>query len=180
MRQVELSDVEGVRWLPEAPTGVGALVLAGSSGRVDSARAELLARHGVVAESVRWFGGPQQHDGPWEIPLELFFERVDGLAQECDRVLVLGSSFGSEAALLTGALCSRVDAVVGFAPSDVVWAGYRSDGTATSHWTLDAGHRAILPGEPVVSGGIRMRRGGTGDADRRLGVAAWDEIRTLL
>lgn len=268
MRKVELSTVEGVRWLPDVPNDVGALVLAGSSGRVDEARTELLAAHGVMAESIRWFGGAQQHDGPWEIPLELFFDRVDGLAQECSRVLVLGSSFGAEAALLTGALHPAVDAVVAFAPSDVVWAGVRSDGRVTSHWTLDgaplpyvpfdddwtpdsevpayvglyeasrlrhsarladaaipverirdlvlvagaadavwpaitmsraieerrrshqletvviadpeAGHRALLPGEPVAEGGDRMQRGGTELADRRLGSAAWTEISTLL
>jgi hypothetical protein len=268
LRQAELSDVEGVRWLPEVPTGVGALVLAGSSGRVDSARAELLARHGVVAESIRWFGGAQQHDGPWEIPLELFLDRVDRLAVDCDRVLVLGVSFGAEAALLTGSLSSKVDAVIAFAPSDVVWAGVRSDGTVTSHWALHgaplpfvpfddrwesdsdvpayvgmyeasrqrfpdqaaeaaipveqirqlllvagaddqvwsslemaralearrrahgldtvvvsdpgAGHHTILPGEPCVTGGITMRRGGTPDADRRLGEAAWEQIGAML
>lgn len=137
MRRIELADIEGVRWLPDAPTGTGALVLAGSSGRVDSARAELLARHGAVAESIRWFGGPQQHSAPWEIPLELFLGRVADLARECDRVLVLGNSFGAEAALLTGAYSPHVATVVGFAPSDVVWAGVRGDGTVTSHWTLE-------------------------------------------
>ena len=268
MRQIDLSGVEGVRWIPEVPTGVGALVLAGSSGRVDSPRAELLARHGVIAESIRWFGGPGQHDGPWEIPLELFFGRIADLARDCDRVLVLGTSFGAEAALLTGCRSPEVDAVVAFAPSDVVWAGVRSDGTQTSHWNLGgvplpyvpfdedwepdddvpayvclyeasrkrcpervaeaaiavedinevvlvaggddqvwpsvamsadikarrtshglktmivsdptAGHRTILPGERVVSGGVRMRRGGTENADRSLGTAAWAQIKTLL
>ena len=268
MRPLELRDVEGVRWLPDSPSGVGALVLAGSSGRVDVARTELLARHGVLAESIRWFGGADQHDGPWEIPLELFLKRVDGLANDCDRLLVLGTSFGAEAALLTGALHSQVDAVVAFAPSDVVWAGVRSDGSVTSHWTVEnaplpfvpfddawdavdegpafvglyeasrqrfadrvlaaaipveqirhlvlvaggddevwpslemarviearraahdldtvvvsdsaAGHRAILPGEPIVEGGMRMRRGGSEAADRRLGAAAWTQIAALL
>ncbi len=267
-RQEPLSDVDGVRWQPDAPTGVGALVLAGSSGRVDSARAELLAAQGAVAESIRWFGGVGQHDGPWEIPLELFLGRIDGLARECDRVLVLGTSFGAEAALLAGTLSDRVDAVVAFAPSDVVWAGVRSDGTVTSHWTLggtplpyvpfdedwrpesdppafvgayeagrrryadrvaaasieverishlvvvaggddqvwpaldmarriearrrvhgrdtvvvaddEAGHRAILPGEEAVVGGMRMTRGGTEEADRRLGAAAWKQVVDLL
>lgn len=107
MRQIALSSVEGVRWVPEVPMGVGALVLAGSSGRVDSPRAELLARHGVVAESIRWFGGPGQHDGPWEIPLELFLGRIADLARRCDRVLVLGTSFGAEAALLAAATAPR-------------------------------------------------------------------------
>lgn len=268
MRRIELSEVEGVRWLPDVPSGTGALVLAGSSGRVDSARAELLARNGVVAESIRWFGGRGQHDGPWEIPLELFLGRVDRLRQRCDRVLVFGTSFGAEAALLVGALHASVEAVVAFAPSDVVWAGVRGDGTVTSHWTLggdplpfvpfddtwepdgeipayvglyvasrqrfpdeaaraaipvqqirrlvlvaggddqawpslemaraiearraayglttvvvtdaEAGHRALLPGEPVVEAGITMRRGGNEPADRRLGEAAWREITTLL
>jgi hypothetical protein len=260
--------IEGVRWIPAEPTGVGALVLAGSSGRVDAARAELLARRGAVAESIRWFGGPGQHDGPWEIPLELFLARVAGLAEECDRVVLLGTSFGAEAALLAGAHSSQVAAVVAFAPSDLIWAGVRSDGSVTSHWTFDgvplpympfdeywapdddvpafvglyeasrrrfpervdaatipvecieqvvlvaggddqvwpalsmaeaikarrsahglgtvlvsdpeAGHRTVLPGEPVAAGGMRMRRGGTRIADRRLGAAAWPHIASLL
>lgn len=261
-------DAPGVRWLPDEPTGVGALVLAGSSGRVDSARAELLADHGAVAESIQWFGSAGQHDGPWEIPLELFLGRVADLARDCDRVLVLGVSFGAEAALLTGVHSAQVAGVVAFAPPDLVWAGVRGDGTVTSHWTLDgvplpyvpfddtwtseddvpaftglyeasrrrfperldaatipverierlvlvagaddqvwpalpqaerikarraehgletvlvsdpeAGHRAILPGEPVVTGGMRMRRGGTEEADRRLGAAAWSHVAGLL
>jgi hypothetical protein len=135
----------GVRWLPDEPTGVGALVLAGSSGRVDSARVELLADHGVVAESIQWFGGPGQHDGPWEIPLELFLDRVADLARDCDRVLVLGTSLGAEAALLTGAHSAHVAAVVAFAPTDLIWAGVRGDGTVTSHWTLGG---ALLPYVP--------------------------------
>jgi hypothetical protein len=44
----------------------------------------------------------------------------------------------------------------------------------------DAGHRTILPGEPAVTGGIRMRRGGTENADRNLGTAAWAQIQALL
>jgi len=44
----------------------------------------------------------------------------------------------------------------------------------------EAGHRTVLPGEQVVSGGARMRRGGTEAADRRLGRLAWDEMLLLL
>lgn len=268
MRRVELSGLEGVRWLPDEPSGVGVLVLAGSSGRVDSARAELLTKMGAIAESIRWFGGPGQNDGPWEIPLELFLERVAALRSDCDRVVVMGTSFGAEAALLTGAYGPDVAAVVAFAPSDVAWAGVRQDGTMTSHWTIggvplpfvpfdeewepedempafaalyessrrrfperaalasipveridevvlvaggddqvwpsasmadsirerrsqhalsttvvtlaEAGHRTLLPGEPSVSGGMRMQRGGTDEADRRLGLAAWPHVERLL
>jgi hypothetical protein len=136
MKRLDLSGMPGVRWLPDEATGVGALVLAGSSGRVDDARAELLARHGAIAESIQWFGGTGQNDGPWEIPIELFLSRVDDLSKDCDRILVLGTSFGSEAALLTGVHSPCVSAVVAFAPSDVVWAGVTTDGRMTSHWTL--------------------------------------------
>jgi pimeloyl-ACP methyl ester carboxylesterase len=133
MKRHELSGVPGVRWVPDHATGVGALVLAGSSGRVQSSRAELLARHGVLAESIQWFGGPGQHDGPWEIPLELFLDRVADLVKGCDRIIVLGTSFGTEAALLTGAHSAHVAAVVALAPSDVVWAGVTPNGRVTSH-----------------------------------------------
>ena len=268
MRPVQLVGAEGVRWIPDSPSGTAALVLAGSSGRVDSARAELLAHHGVLAESIRWFGGAGQNEGPWEIPLEIFLARVDDLARTCDRVMVVGTSFGAEAALLTGAHSPHVSAVAAFAPSDVVWAGVRPDGSLTSHWTLDgtplpyvdlvddwepdtdppaflghyeasrdrfresltpaaipvehidqvllvaggddqvwpsqtmaeaiaarrdthgletalvldpeAGHRTVLPGEPLAAGGMRMRRGGTPAADSRLGAAAWSQLSALL
>lgn len=217
-----------------------------------------------MAESVRWFGGPGQPSGPWDVPLETFLQRIDGLARECDRVWMMGTSFGSEAALLCGALSSQIEGVVAFAPSDVVWAGY--DGQReTSHWTLegrplpytpfnwdgyvpetparfrplyekslrshaaraaeatipveriselvvvaggddqvwpsvdsadrikarrsrhgldtivvttaDAGHRTILPGEPLVTGGVSMACGGSEVADTQLGTLAWNAIR---
>lgn len=194
--------------------------------------------------------------------------RVSDLSRVADRVVVLGTSFGAEAALLVGALSPLVSAVAAFAPSDVVWAGFRPDGSVTSHWTFEgnplpyvdlvdgwepdtdppaflglyaasrcrsaeatsaaeipveripqlvlvagnddqvwpslamaeammrrraaqglsttlvadpeAGHRTILPGEATARGGVHMRRGGTDKADRRLGVAAWAELKALL
>ncbi|WP_460792223.1 GrpB family protein [Nocardioides maradonensis] len=268
MRELGLAGVDGVRCEPDVATGTGVLVLAGSSGRVDRARARLLAEQGAIAESIRWFGGPGQHDGPWEVPLELFLGHVEHLGRDCDRVVVVGTSFGAEAALLTGSLSEDVAAVVAFAPSDVVWAGVTHDGRVTSHWTLEgiplpfvpfddtwepateppaydglyrasrrrfagdldaatipverirdlvlvaggddrvwpaaehaerirhrraargllttvvtdpaAGHRTILPGEPVVTGGQPMARGGSEDADRRLGSAAWPALLRVL
>lgn len=262
--EVTLVDPEGVRFVPGRPSGVGVLVLAGSSGRIDADRARIIAATGALTESIRWFGGPGQHDGPWEIALELFLARVDALRVDCDRVVVLGTSFGSEAALLVGATSAAVDAVLAFAPSDVVWAGLTTEGGMTSHWTsrgvplpyvpfasdwkpeddppshvglyehsremfardveaaaipveriaelvlvaggddrvwpslrqaelirdrraahglatalvcdAEAGHRTILPGEALVRGGMRMRRGGSERADRRLGELAWREV----
>lgn len=268
MRELSLRDPDGVRYVPDHPTGVGVLTVAGSSGRVDADRARVFAGAGALAESVRWFGGPGQSPGPWEVPLELFVERVESLARECDRVAVCGTSFGAEAALLTAVHSSQVAAVVAFAPSDVAWAGVTPQGRVTSHWTIggvpvayvsflegwepaedppsfldlyrasfdadpaaatgaaiaveripevlliaggddrvwpsaaqaerirqrrlrhgldttvvvdaEAGHRTVLPGEPVVSAGATMARGGTPSADRRLGREAWRHLEQLL
>lgn len=254
--------------MPDKPLGSAALVLAGSSGRVDRDRARVLAARGVLAESIRWFGGVDQQPGPWEVPIELFLRRIELLAEQADRVVVFGTSFGSEAALIAGCVSPRVDAVVAFAPSDVVWAGVTPEGRVTSHWTVggvplpwvpfledwepsedppafrglyeasrrrfpdrvpaaripaeriprlvlvaggddqvwpalthaeaivairsehglatevatdpEAGHRTILPGEAVVEGGMRMRRGGSTAADKRLGEAAWKAIEGVI
>jgi hypothetical protein len=268
VQKVELRHPDGIRWNPDRATGDGVLVLAGSSGRVDEQRARVICGLGCVTESIRWFGGVGQHAGPWEIPLETFFARIDALERECDRVWVVGTSFGAEAALLCGAYSEQVDGVIAFAPTDVVWAGYDDSGIETSHWTRDgrilpyvpldwsahvdetppryrplyeasrewfaervpaasipverighlllvaggddqvwpsvaqaqrisarraarglattaitdpeAGHRTVLPGEEVVSGGMAVRRGGTESADRRLGRRAWDAMAGLL
>ena len=265
---VALAPPEVERYLPENPCGTGVLVLGGSSGRIDGDRARLLSTCGALAESIRWFGGPGQSPGPFDVPLETFQARVELLARECDRVVVVGTSFGAEAALVTAAHTPRVDAVAAFAPSDVVWAGVTPEGRQTSHWTLGgeplpfvpfdeaaepegdppsflpvyeqsraarpdavvtaaiavervgevlcvaggddrvwpsvahaeavrehrarhglattvvvdpaAGHRAVLPGEPVVTAGARMARGGAEEADRRLGAAAWPALAAQL
>jgi hypothetical protein len=53
----------------------------------------------------------------------------------------------------------------------------RSFGRETTVVTRpDAGHRTILPGETVITGGLAMLRGGSEQADRALGRAAWEAI----
>ena len=131
MRRIELDNPAGVRYVPASPCGTGVLVLGGSSGRIEESRARLLASRGAVAESIGWIGR-----GPWEVPIELFQSRVADLRQHCDRVVLMGTSFGAEAALVTAAHTPAVQAVIAVAPSDVVWAGVRADQTQTSHWTL--------------------------------------------
>ena len=263
MRRTGLDDPEGVRFDPDRPSGDAALVIAGSSGRFDDQRAARFARIGFIAESIRWFGGPGQHAGPWEIPLEGFIDRIEQLRAVSDRVWVVGTSLGAEAAMLVGSQ-PGVDGVIAFAPSDVVWPWKDDAGVERSHWTLggeplpfvpldwsgaeteeparfrplyerswrrdptavlqaaipverigklllvaggddqvwpstasadrivarrqaagsetivvtseDAGHRTVLPGEPVVVGGLTMLRGGTERADRALGARAWSAV----
>ncbi|MFI0422400.1 acyl-CoA thioester hydrolase/BAAT C-terminal domain-containing protein [Spongiactinospora sp. 9N601] len=114
---------EGVMSAPREGGDVGVLVLAGSSGRIDTERSRVLARQGAVALSIRWFGGPGQSPGICEIPLETFTTAIDLLLDVgVRRVGVLGVSKGAEAALLTAGLDPRVDAVIALAPTSLAWA----------------------------------------------------------
>ncbi|MER5847126.1 acyl-CoA thioester hydrolase/BAAT C-terminal domain-containing protein [Streptomyces sp. NPDC002012] len=132
---------EGVLVEPEGGSAVGVLVLAGSSGRIDTDRCRVLARAGMTALSIRWFGGERRPEGICEIPLETFVEAIDFLkARGSRRVGVLGLSKGAEAALLVAVRDPRVDAVVALSPTSVVWAnvGPGTDGAAypyRSSWT---------------------------------------------
>ncbi|MFJ8039253.1 acyl-CoA thioester hydrolase/BAAT C-terminal domain-containing protein [Kitasatospora sp. NPDC096147] len=132
--------------------GTGALVLGGSSGRVNRVRARLLAEQGVLALAVRWFGGPGQVPGVCEVPLETFVAAVDLLKSHgVERIVVLGTSKGAEAAMLTAVHDPRVDAVVAFSPTPVVWcnAGPGLDGRnrpLRSSWTWRG---APLPFVPI-------------------------------
>ncbi|MGW2962529.1 acyl-CoA thioester hydrolase/BAAT C-terminal domain-containing protein [Streptomyces sp. NPDC001220] len=132
---------EGVMVEPVGGSTVGVLVLAGSSGRIETDRCRLLARTGMTALSIRWFGGEGQPAGICEIPLETFCTAISLLrAKGAERTGVLGVSKGAEAALLLAIHDPRVDAVVALSPTSVVWAnvGPGSDGKTypyRSSWT---------------------------------------------
>ncbi|WP_309127523.1 alpha/beta fold hydrolase [Microbacterium sp.] len=132
---------------PSTPNGTAALLLAGSSGRIEVERAELLASHGARVRAIRWFGGSGQRPAPHEVPLELFSHQLDELRGDADRIVVFGTSFGAEAALATAAM-TPVDAVIAVAPSSVVWAG-TLDGAWSSHWTLRS---EAIPFVPFLRG----------------------------
>jgi hypothetical protein len=120
---------------------VGVLVLSGSSGRVDIARARVLASCGALAVALRWFGGDGQPPGICEVPLETFTAGVDWLTDHgATHVGIVGVSKAAEAALLVACLDARVRAVVAISPSSVSWAnvGPGRDGRAypyRSSWT---------------------------------------------
>lgn len=112
----------------DGPTGV--LVLAGSSGRVEVDRCRVLAEAGATAASYRWFGETVDR-----VPLESFDDALMLLHERCERLVVLGTSRGAEAALLLGARHPEVDAVVAISPSDVVWAALSQERPQRSSWT---------------------------------------------
>jgi pimeloyl-ACP methyl ester carboxylesterase len=134
---VTLNEADTYWARPEHPCGTGVLVLAGSSGRLDIGRADVLAGARATALAIRWFGGEGQPAVPCEVPLETFVDAIDLLASECDRIGVLGLSYGAEAALLTAVRDPRIGAVVALAPTDVVWEGQyeRDDDPHRSKWT---------------------------------------------
>ncbi|MFB7917494.1 acyl-CoA thioester hydrolase/BAAT C-terminal domain-containing protein [Streptomyces sp. NPDC056061] len=124
-----------------ADGGAGVLVLSGSSGRIEAERCRLLAREGLCALSVRWFGGAGQSPGICEIPLDAFGPAIEVLRTHgVRRIGVLGTSKGAEAALHLSVLLPGIDAVVAVSPTSLTWAnvGPGSDGQNLpyrSSWT---------------------------------------------
>ncbi|WP_371775664.1 acyl-CoA thioester hydrolase/BAAT C-terminal domain-containing protein [Streptomyces sp. NBC_01438] len=131
----------GFRAAPAHGSDAGVLVLSGSSGRIEEERCRLLAREGLAALSIRWFGGPGQPPGICEVPLETFGSALDRLrAEGARRISVLGVSKGAEAALHLSVLQPGIDAVVALSPTSLTWAniGPGRDGSTTPHrssWT---------------------------------------------
>jgi dienelactone hydrolase len=105
-----------------------------------------LAGHGVAALAIGYFGLPGTPDGLSRIPLEYFVRATRWLQAKSSlrgRITVMGTSRGSEAALLLGAhFPDLVGRVVGVVPSSVVNAAYPI--SVTSAWTL---HGRPLPYE---------------------------------
>jgi dienelactone hydrolase len=137
MTSIELlpsGDVQGALVRPDTPNGLGVMVVTGSSGRVDVERAQRFADLGATGLALRWWGGEGQTPGVNLVPLEIFAHGVDRLqAEGCDRIAILGTSFGAEAALLVAVREPRVDFVIAISPTTVVWQNYGS-GQDGSDW----------------------------------------------
>ncbi|MET2830101.1 acyl-CoA thioester hydrolase/BAAT C-terminal domain-containing protein [Mesorhizobium shangrilense] len=137
---------------PDATTGV--VVLSGSSGRVDIARARLFAGERASALALQWFGGEGQVPGICEIPLETFSAATDFLVGlGCRRIVYVGTSKGAEASLLAATHDPRIDAVVAISPTSVVWGniGPGRDGIRwpeRSSWTLKGLPYPFVPTDP--------------------------------
>ncbi|MDI5961545.1 acyl-CoA thioester hydrolase/BAAT C-terminal domain-containing protein [Streptomyces sp. SL13] len=140
---------------PAGGAAAGVLVLSGSSGRLERERARLLARAGLVALAIRWFGGPGQSPGICEIPLETFAAGLATLrAHGAGRVGVLGVSKGAEAALALAVRDPSVDAVVALSPTGTVWGnvGPGTDGASRPYRSCWTWRGVPLPFVPPVDG----------------------------
>ncbi len=104
------------------------IVLGGSAGGINPARAARLADEGFAALAVGYFRLPGLSPTLAHIPLEYFGGAIEWLLARPEvsgsTVGVLGGSRGAELALQLASLDQRIGAVVAYAPSSVRWAGY--------------------------------------------------------
>lgn len=142
----------GALYRPSAPGPRPAvLALGGAGGGLSEGGAETLASGGFAALALAYFGTDPLPRELVEIPLEYFERAIAWLRAQPEvnagRVAVVGNSKGGELALLLGATYPQdVKAVVGYAPSGVVWQGIPLDrevyhGGPRSPWSFR--------GEPV-------------------------------
>lgn len=132
------------------PAGEGShpvvIVLNGSGGGINEARAALFAAHGYAGFALGYFQAPGLPDYISATPLEYFKKALawtrQHLAPAHGFVALTGQSRGAELALLVGATFSaEVSAIIGYVPSSVVHgtlrAGKPGEHPASPAWTLD-------------------------------------------
>lgn len=135
------------------PASAAILLLGGSEGGLAGASYEArdLARHGYVALALAYFGAPGVPDSLTNIPLEYFKSALDFLRDrpgvDPNRIGLVGTSKGGEAALLVAATYPQVRAVVAGVPSSVAWQGYnrRNPMDPAPSWTLHGEPVAFVP-----------------------------------
>ena len=151
-RPVEEEGLVGTLFRPSAPSAYPAVItLGGAGGGLSEGGARSFASEGFAALALAYFGADTLPRELVEIPLEYFGKAISWLGAQpgvdAERVAVVGNSKGGELALLLGATYPEdVAAVVGYAPSPVVWQGIPFDrevyyGGPRSPWSLR--------GEPV-------------------------------
>lgn len=123
----------GTLFRPSGSTPSPAVIaLGGAGGGLSDGGAENLASEGFAALALSYFGVPPLPRELVEIPLEYFERALAWLRAQpgvdAERVAVVGNSKGAELALLLGAVYPEdVGAVVGYAPSPLVWQGITFD-----------------------------------------------------
>ena len=165
---VEAEGLVGTLFRPSASASQPAVVtFGGAGGGLSEGGAEVLASEGFAVLALAYFGADALPRELVEIPLE-HFERALGWLRarpgvEADRVAVVGNSKGAELALLLGATYPEdVRAVVGYAPSPIVWQGIPFDreffyGGPRSPWSLRGRPVPFVPlPRPLPSELLRM------------------------
>ena len=155
MEAIKVSD-DGLVANLYLPAGQGphplVIVLSGSDGGVASASwyGEPLASIGYAALALAYFAMDGLPLDLVEIPLEYFKRAIDWArkhpAIDGDRIAIIGSSRGSEAALLAAATYPEIRLVVANVPSHVSWGGiHRVPGTSVAAWSLNGVGVPFMP-----------------------------------
>ena len=109
----------------------------------------MLASNGYAVLNLFFFGHASLPKNFAEVPVEYLTNAVSWLSKreqvEPSRIGVIGQSRGSEAAFLIATLCPNVRAVVGVAPSSVVWPGPGASGYFHSAWSLNGKELPYVP-----------------------------------
>lgn len=144
-------------YYPASGEPAGAVLLIGGSlGGITNETvrtAEALQQRGISVLAASYFGAPGQPANLERIPLETFDRALTWLIAQPeasdDRLAVMGTSKGAEAALLIGLRHPEVRAVIAAAPSSAVWPGINWDSVnalnADSSWTSDGEPLPFLP-----------------------------------
>lgn len=150
--------VAGLLLTPAAATGTGVLLIGGPDDRVSTtAMALMLAANGYPALAVEYFNAPDLPAELRNVPIEYFATAASKLPGP---VRVVGSSRGSEAALLLSALYpSLVAGTVIAAPADKINLGFPNGGYA---WVFGNAPRMDIPYSAIV--GPVLAIAGTEDA----------------
>ncbi|MGH8426899.1 MAG: acyl-CoA thioester hydrolase/BAAT C-terminal domain-containing protein [Gammaproteobacteria bacterium] len=169
--RVNTNGLVGMLFRPRSPGPHPAIiVLGGSEGglhpQVDEAA--LFASHGYIALGLAYFQGYGNTDLSLanlpkqlvDIRLEDFHKAADWIKRQpgvdAKHVAIMGWSKGAEAALVAAATWPKdFQAVIGFMPSSVVWAGLQY-GPASSSWTL---HGKPLPYVSFVANPAMFKKG---------------------
>ncbi|WP_144633975.1 acyl-CoA thioesterase/bile acid-CoA:amino acid N-acyltransferase family protein [Bordetella genomosp. 13] len=150
-RELREQGLVGSLYTPATPGPHPAIVVMnGSGGGINEARAALFASHGYAALALGYFGAPGLPSHISQTPLEYFEKGLQWLRDTVKPahgfIAVSGQSRGGELSLLLGATYPElVSAVIGYVPSSVVHgvlnAGRPGEGRFAPTW--------ILRGEPV-------------------------------
>lgn len=150
MKKIAVREKELVATLFHQPrSSTAIIVLGGSSGGLNEARAEKLAQLGFSTLALAYFAAEALPATLKHIPLEYFLRAMDWLQARfsIDRLALWGGSRGAEAALLLGALFpERISAIAAHVPSSVVYGAL--DLTDAPAWIY--GGKPLLPNAPFI------------------------------
>jgi dienelactone hydrolase len=140
--EIRTPNMQANYYVPEGEGPFAAVVIiGGSEGGIAWAdrMAGLLASKGFASLGLAYFGMRDLPPNLERIPLEYFTHAISWLRNRPeiapDRVGLLGTSKGAEAALLVGSKISEVRTVVAYVPSSVAWQSLAPAFPHTPSWT---------------------------------------------